>query len=119
MPQGAGDPGRGWMSSRSPLASTPDPAGGPVHDAFRQTDPETRYRACRRAAAEAPFDPALALALGSACMETGRLDECDETLAAAAAGAGDWEAVHYEQGKPGSAATTPLARPPHSPRPRG
>jgi|SRR5688572_12045166 tetratricopeptide (TPR) repeat protein len=81
------------------LASTPDPAGDPLHDAFRQTDPETRYRACRSAAAESPSDPALALALGSACMETGRLDECDETLAAAAAGAGDWEAVHYEQGK--------------------
>jgi len=81
------------------LESTPPPAGHALHDAFRQTDPEARYLVCRRATAGAPTDPALALALGSACMETGRLDECEETLAAALATAGDWEAVHFERGK--------------------
>jgi len=74
-------------------------AGGPLHEAFRQTDPEARYEACRTATAEDGPDPALRLALASACMETGRLDEAAETLAAAIAQAPDWEAVHYESGK--------------------
>ena len=82
------------------VAQQPTPqSGNPLHEAFRQADPEARYEVCRRANSESPGDPAVALALGSACMETGRLDECDGALAAALTAAPDWEAVHYERGK--------------------
>jgi tetratricopeptide (TPR) repeat protein len=80
-------------------ASTSSPARHALHEVFRRTDPEARYEASRRALAQAPADPAIALALGSACMETGRLDECEDALAAALVVASGWEAVHYERGK--------------------
>jgi Flp pilus assembly protein TadD len=70
-----------------------------LHDAFTQPDPEIRYDACRRAVRAATGDAAPALALASACMETGRIDEAEEVLRHAGASAPDWEAVHFEQGK--------------------
>lgn len=74
------------------------PAAYELHQAFSQPDPELRYSTCVAAAA-APGDVALTVALASACMETGRLDEAEEALANAAAVAPEWEAVHYELGK--------------------
>jgi Flp pilus assembly protein TadD len=68
-------------------------------DAFRQTDPAVRHSACRRAFDESPADAALGLALASACMEIGRLDEAEETLGRAVSQAPDWEAAHFEAGK--------------------
>ena len=82
------------------LGASPDQGDqASLDDAFLQADPDRRYLACRRAATDAPADPAMCLALASACMETGRLDEGEETLERALALAPDWEAVHYELGK--------------------
>ena len=67
--------------------------------AFRQTDPAVRHAACRQALHESPADAALGLALASACMEIGRLDEAEETLGRAVSQAPDWEAAHFEVGK--------------------
>lgn len=69
-----------------------------LHDAFTQLDAERRYTSCLEAV-ERDTGPALRLALASAAMETGRLDEAEDALRQAVAAAPDWEAVHYELGK--------------------
>jgi tetratricopeptide (TPR) repeat protein len=82
------------------VAQTASPSpGNSLQEAFGQADPEARYEACRRSRSRAPLDPAFALALASACMETGRFDESEEALTIAVTRAPDWEAVHYEFGK--------------------
>ena len=84
------------------VAEEPQPAGpaaNELHEAFSQPDAELRYSTCVASAAAAPGDVALAVALASASMETGRLDEAEEALANAAAVESEWEAIHYEMGK--------------------
>ena len=71
---------------------------GDLHGAFRQPDPQRRLEICRRAI-ESDDAPARLLAFASACMELQLLDDAEAALERTAAGAADWEAVHYEFGK--------------------
>lgn len=70
----------------------------PLQRSFLHGDADLRYTTCLEAV-ERDTDPALRLALASAAMETGRLDEAEDALRQAGAAAPDWEAVHYELGK--------------------
>jgi tetratricopeptide (TPR) repeat protein len=84
----------------APGVADPGRALSPLLAAFRQSSPVERHDTCERAAeaCERP-DPALLLALASACMEVGRLDEAFTALEQARRAAPDWEAVHFELGK--------------------
>lgn len=80
-----------------PEAATVDAPG--LHDAFEQPDPLLRLERSAAAAALAPTNPALLLALASAQMEVGAVEDALDTNDRALALAPDWEAVHFERGK--------------------
>ena len=68
--------------------------------AFRQPSPVARHDACAHAVeASTRPEPALLLALASASVEVGRLDEALASLEQARLAAPGWEAVHFELGK--------------------
>jgi tetratricopeptide (TPR) repeat protein len=72
----------------------------PLLAAFRQSSPVERHEACARAVSSARQPaPALLLALASASIEVGRLDEAFAALEQARQAEPDWEAVHFELGK--------------------
>jgi tetratricopeptide (TPR) repeat protein len=82
----------GVAGARGPLS--------PLMAAFRQPSPVARHEVCAQAvkASRRP-EPALLLALASACIEVGQLDEALASLEQARLAAPGWEAVHFELGK--------------------
>lgn len=94
------------------LIEVPEATGAVGHDrpmpagpacelarAFSTGGPESRAVATARAADSDPGNPAVHLALASACIELQQLDEAQLSIARALSLAPDWEAVHFEQGK--------------------
>jgi tetratricopeptide (TPR) repeat protein len=82
--------------------SAPLPAGDAACElarAFHTGGPESRVAASARAADMDPGNPAVLLALASACLELQRLDDAQRAVAQARSLAPDWEAIHFEQGK--------------------
>jgi tetratricopeptide (TPR) repeat protein len=83
------------------VAARADPDAG-LHElqrAFRSAPVEERLAICRRAVASVPGEPALHLALASACMELEQLPESQAAIEQAVAIAPDWEAPWFEYGK--------------------
>jgi tetratricopeptide (TPR) repeat protein len=82
----------GVPGTRSPLS--------PLLAAFRQSSPVERHHVCEQVVeSSARPEPAVLLALASACIEVGRLDDAFASLERACRTAPEWEAVHFELGK--------------------
>jgi tetratricopeptide (TPR) repeat protein len=95
---------RGPWSRIELVDVAPEPAGAdppsPLLAAFRQPSPAERHEVCAQAvAASRQPDPAILLALASACLEVGRLEDAFVSLESARRAAPDWEAVLFELGK--------------------
>jgi tetratricopeptide (TPR) repeat protein len=72
----------------------------PLLAAFRQSSPVQRHEVCVQAVKTLGRpEPAVLMALASACLEVGRLDEAFASLDRARQAAPGWEAVHFELGK--------------------